>query len=152
MSFKETGNKIPISADELINYLHIQFSAYDNSNKTKSGSNPYTDIVIYTTKDGKTIIIPKEIQQQAIEKFTNTSSTNNTNNVEKPLEYEAVLEDSDTNPSNPPSKDQIYDNNYDLIKLGILFFIVIIVLYLFFNIDNDASMFSTKRIRYYLTK
>ena len=147
MSFKETGNKIPISADELINYLHIQFSAYD---KTKSGSNPYTDIVIYTTKDGKTIIIPKEIQQQAIEKFTNTTD------VKNPFEYEAVLQDSDikspNSPSESASKDQIYDNNYDLIKLGILFFIAIIVLYLFFNIDNDTSMFSAKRIRYYLTK
>jgi len=137
MSFKETGNKIPISADELINYMHIQFSAYD---KTKSGSNPYTDTVIYTTKDGKTISIPKEIQQQAIEKFADIKST--------PFEYEAILPDSESKEvSNNVS---IYDNN--LIKLGLLFFVAIIALYLFFNIDNDASMFSAKRVRYYLTK
>ncbi len=144
MSFKETGNKIPISADELINYMHIQFSAYD---KTKSGSNPYTDIVIYTTKDGKTIIIPKEIQQQAIENFANIESIKST-----PFEYEAVLPNSESKEvsNNVLNDATVYDNN--LIKLGLLFFVAIIALYLFFNIDNDASMFSAKRVRFYLTK
>lgn len=73
MSFQSTGNKVPIQADELISYIHTQLSNYDNLNAENKAniSNPYNDIILYITKEGKTIAIPKDIQDEAIEIWKN---------------------------------------------------------------------------------
>src|SRR5689334_21468905 len=64
MSYKQTGNKVPVTREELINYTHKQIHAYDVG-KLKD-MNPYTEPIIYVTKDGKMIQVPQEIQKEAV--------------------------------------------------------------------------------------
>jgi len=69
MNFQETGTKIPISSQELINYVHTELESYDKKvvlTKGPSFPNPYTDSIIYKTPEGKTIKVPGEIQKEAI--------------------------------------------------------------------------------------
>ena len=49
MSYQITGNKIPVTKDELINYIHEQLAFYDVG-KLKD-MNPYTEPIIYITKE-----------------------------------------------------------------------------------------------------
>lgn len=126
-NFQETGNKIPISFNELMDYAHMKFSEY---NKTKTGPNPFTNPIIYTTKDGKTIMIPTDIQNQAIQLWKKSGGV-------EPFQQEAV---------------DIKKDNHEFLKFTLLTLIIIITLYLFFNADNDQAMFNTKHIKFYLTR
>ena len=79
MEYQETGNKIPISAQELVDYVKQQLAIHDASiasNQTLPDYNPYTHPVIYKTKDGKTIMIPDEIQKQAVSQWHDQNGTN----------------------------------------------------------------------------
>lgn len=60
--YQETGNKIPVTEDELLKVMNQKYKDYYNDN---SLPNPDNTDVIYTTKDGKTIKIPDEIKMKA---------------------------------------------------------------------------------------
>ena len=69
-NFRETGNKVPISYDELLQYVHSklnEFIATIAQTKSLSLNNPFKNPIIYTTPSGKTIRIPDEIQKKAID-------------------------------------------------------------------------------------
>lgn len=68
-SYELTGNQIPVKSDELINYVLNKFLVYNqyvNDTGQEPDFNPYLNPIVYTTKDGKTIEIPKVIVQEAI--------------------------------------------------------------------------------------
>lgn len=141
-NFQETGNKIPVSEDELINYIYSQLAIFD---KTKQGTNPYTTQIIYKTKAGKTIMIPKDIQQRAISLWKMKNKVHE--NFQQEIQTEATAEAAKAEIINNATYD-----NYELLKFTLLILVIIITLYLFFNADNAKSAFSTQNIRYYLTK
>lgn len=60
-TLQETGKQIPVNIQELLLHVEYQLINFDND------VNPYTDILYYHTKDGKTIKIPDNIQKLAIE-------------------------------------------------------------------------------------
>lgn len=92
--YKETGNKVPLPLDELLNYAQEKLHEYDRmveATQSKPSNSPYNDPIIYITKEGKLVQIPKYIQQQAIELWNNTKKklTNFMNQPE--IEYSEDL-------------------------------------------------------------
>jgi hypothetical protein len=70
--YKQTGNKIPLSVDELASHVKQQLYQYDrlkDITQSEPGFNPYKNPVIYTTEEGKTVQIPAELQGQAIQQW-----------------------------------------------------------------------------------
>lgn len=74
--YQFTGKQIPLKVNELVAFVHQKLEQYDNLVKeTKSVPfySPYAHPIIYTTPEGKTVQIPKEIQQQAIDQWTSAT-------------------------------------------------------------------------------
>ncbi|QKF94285.1 hypothetical protein QKU48_gp0827 [Fadolivirus algeromassiliense] len=154
MNFQETGNKIPISAQELVEYVHNQLAAYDAfiaANKTHPDFNPYTHPIIYQTKDGKTIKIPDEIQKSAINDWYQQHGTNIPVMQQVPQQQAPVI------PKLPQGKPQIIvedDNGGEFMKLGLLIFVAVVALYLFYkyNHKSSGSSLNTEQIRAFMSK
>lgn len=66
MDFKQTGKQIEVTVPELTEYVIKQLDLYDKYGDKNDGC-PYTDPIIYTTKDGKTIMVPKDIQKSIVD-------------------------------------------------------------------------------------
>jgi hypothetical protein len=67
--YEQTGNKIPLTIDELMQCVFDRLDIYDSiggGNNTASTYNPYIHPIIYNTRDGRTVQIPEDIQQRAI--------------------------------------------------------------------------------------
>ncbi|ARF09588.1 hypothetical protein Indivirus_1_211 [Indivirus ILV1] len=60
--YQETGNKIPVTEDELLKVMNKKYNEYYYDNTL---SNPDKTEVIYTTSDGKLIKIPDEVKMKA---------------------------------------------------------------------------------------
>lgn len=71
--YQQTGNKIPITLDELMQAVFYRLEMYDKligGNETSNNTyTPYIDPIIYNTQDGRTVEVPKEIQRRAIEEW-----------------------------------------------------------------------------------
>jgi len=157
MSFQETGNKVPISTEELIKYVQFKLSEFDiivTNQKSIPPFNPYVDEIIYKTKDGKMIKVPEEIQKQAI----NIQYQQTGRNIPQAQQMPQTQMQMKPMRRHKLQKKVIYvyeeDNNP--IKLGILIFAAILALYLFFKINSDSKSspygVNTEKLRYYLTK
>ena len=153
MNFKETGNKVPISGEELINYVQHKLGEFDapsSQQKSIPFINPYSQEIIYKTKDGKTIKIPEEIQKQAVDLWYQKTGKNIALMQQiQPLQPEIK--------SSPQKKVvYVYENDDSLIKLAILIFAAVLALYLFFKMNGQSSAspfgVNTEQLRYYLTK
>lgn len=84
--YQFTGNSVPLQLDELKNYVTQLLFQYDKLVKVtdkKPEHNPYTDPIIYTTKEGKTVQIPEDIHNSIVSEY-----------LGKPVEEEVVEEDS----------------------------------------------------------
>ena len=67
--YKETGNKVPLPMDELINFAQEKLQDFDRlveATQSRPERSPYNSPIIYTTKEGKLVQIPEYIQQQAV--------------------------------------------------------------------------------------
>ena len=126
MSYQITGNKIPVTKDELIIYMKEQLSAFDSG--MSKNTNPYTDAIIYNTKDGKMIQIPQEIQKEAITLWN-----------QQPKKFNLPMNENDDN------------DKPDYITIGILILAVILAIYLF-NKSGLNIMFMGPDTKYYLVK
>ncbi len=74
IEYKETGNKVPLPMDELLNFAQEKLQEFDKlveATQTRPTNSPYTNPIIYTTKEGKLVQIPEYIQQQAINLWNN---------------------------------------------------------------------------------
>lgn len=132
MSYQITGNKIPVTKEELINYIHSQLAIYDQGNRE---TNPYNEPIIYTTKDGKTIQVPTEIHNEAVKT------------------WEPKLPPIITK---TPKRKRLVETSkkVDYITLAILIFAAILTIYLYLKIDQgkiENPVFD-QNIRYFLTK
>ena len=162
MSFQETGNKVPISTDELIKYVHfklIEFDAIVAENKSIPSFNPYVHAIIYKTKDGKTIKIPEEIQKQAIDLLYQQTGKN----IQTSQQMPQVPQAQSMQPMQPMRRRKlqkkviyVYEEDNNPIKLGILIFAAVLALFLFFKMNSDAKSspynVDTEQLRYFLTK
>lgn len=129
MSYQITGNKIPISKEELINYTHKQLSLYDAGKM--QDANPYSQPIVYITKEGKMIQVPQEIQKEAISSWTPKPK------VQKaPVRVSVEAEEKE---------------DPDYITIGILLLAAAIALYLFTR-SNKGSVMIDPNTRYYITQ
>ncbi|ARF11545.1 hypothetical protein Klosneuvirus_1_402 [Klosneuvirus KNV1] len=126
MSYKQTGNKIPVTKDELINYIHEQLTFYDVG-KLKD-MNPYTQPIIYITKEGKMIQVPQEIQQEAVASWNPRSKFIQTQD-----------EDDESGKT-------------DYITVGMLILAAIIAIYLFYKSGLIGNVNVNPNTQYYLTR
>jgi hypothetical protein len=149
MNYKETGNKIPISVPELIDFAHQKLAEYDSAvstNKSISFQNPYSEPIIYPTKDGKTIMVPNEIQKQAIDLWYNKTGRNVPVMQQIP-QNEQIVEQ--------PKQEVIYvyEDGNDIFKLAILIVAALFALYLFFNMrETSGSSMSMDKVKFYLVR
>lgn len=95
-NFKETGKQIPINENELIQYVHFQIDRFNELKKATNNTpdiNPYTDMIPYTTKDGKMIAIPKTIQQKALQLLNPINTQQSTAQQQQPSQhnYEIII-------------------------------------------------------------
>jgi hypothetical protein len=65
--YQSTGNNVPLKPDELENVFNHVLNLLKQYDITNSGTNPYSEKLIYTTTDGKVIQIPPTIQDKAIQ-------------------------------------------------------------------------------------
>ena len=82
MHYKQTGKQINIPLDEMVNYTIEKLEQYDremNMNHSIPRDSPYDSPVIYKTKQGKYVEIPKHVQEQAIMKFKEMKTTGHVN-------------------------------------------------------------------------
>ena len=162
MSFQETGNKVPISADELSNYVTSQLQEFDltiSKKKTIPEFNPYIHPIIYKTKDGKTIKIPEGIQKQAVDLWYQKTGKNiplMQQMQQQPQPQPQPQQEIQSQEMQLPKKViYVYENDTSLIRLGILIFAAVLALFLFFKMNNSSSSpfnINTEQLRYYLTK
>ena len=72
--FKHTGNEVQVSADELVSFMKGELRYYDQlTREGKVGENdvsPYRDPWVYTTADNKQVQVPPQIQQMAIDEWS----------------------------------------------------------------------------------
>ena len=133
MNFQETGNKIPVTAQELIDYVQQLLEKHDtdiSTNKVLPNFNPYTNPIIYNTNDGKTIKIPEEIQKQAIDLWYQKNGTN-----------VAVMQQVQPQQIYNQYTEQTVDENKnrentDYFTLFILIIGLVFALYLLYNMNN----------------
>lgn len=147
MEYQETGNKIPINAHELTDYVKQQLASHDafvSGNKTLPEFNPYTHPIIYKTKDGKTIMIPDEIQKQAISQWYQEHGTNVPVAQYLPQETTQVVK----LPQGKPKIEYVDDDNGDYMRLGLLIFTVFVALYLFYKWGHNTSPSSGSGMSY----
>ena len=156
MNFKETGNKVPVTVDELIRFSEQQLGEFDalvSQSKAIPSQNPYTDPIIYTTQEGQTIMVPQEILKLAVNNWYNKPGRNVP--VMQQTNQEVVQEEM--RPKKLPQKKVIYvqENGNDFVKLGILIFAALLALYLFVKMGKTESApfgVTNEQLRYYLTK
>ena len=148
-----TGNKIPVTSQELIMYCQHKLAEFDesvSSNKTIPLINPYTDKIVYVTKEGKTIMIPQEIQKQAVNFWYEKTGRN------VPLMQQTNPDAHNDKMMLRPRRKHIIREQKDYVRLAILVFAALLALYLFFkmsNKHNDVKFgMDPERVRYYLAK
>ena len=163
MNYEETGNKVPISLEELINYVQQQLYIYDNIKAQNPNIvpsiNPYTQPIIYETQDGKIIKIPANIQKQAIELYNKKKENNDINyaydNGNLPSEeYDYDVQSETYKPT------FFSENNMNkYLKLAILILAALLALYYLkkmFDNDifykSDAFVPGATNTRYYLKR
>ena len=152
MNYKLTGKNIPISVEDMMNSVINKLETYDKLQETgaMTDSSPYDDTIIYATKSGKYVKVPKEIQLNAIKVWNDykNNENNNTDYVkandkfnqfqelqnEKPLNME--VEDVEYN--NETKKEVINDNNgTSKLKWIILVLIIIVGLVYYYKIIKN---------------
>lgn len=67
MAYKYTGAQIPVDVNDIYIKVGNELTNYD-MNSDEYDYSPYTDPIIYATPEGKTIVVPDNIQQDIINK------------------------------------------------------------------------------------
>ena len=129
--YQETGNKIPIALTEFINYVQQILNEYDELLKATGTSpdfNPYTETLIYKTKDGKIVQIPEEIKKIAInDRKKNEACENGICSIKnKKIDLVNEIEDKGTT---PPEIVIIKEKNN---KIYYLILIIIILAFIYY--------------------
>ena len=138
MSFQETGNKIPVTHEDLIKYCQYKLAQFDIAIATNKditpNPNPYLDNLIYETEDGKTVMVPEEIQKEAIDMWRKRKNQPK-KQIIKQQQY--------------PQKTK---KNYIVLIIWIL--VALLSAYFFFRSNTQAIKvgLDTEKLTYYLTK
>lgn len=127
--YKKTGMSYQVTVIELVDFCHNKFLEYINLTQTigdQPSKSPFSDPIIYTTKDGKLVQVPKEIQEHALNLFmkkTRESQENRENH-----DNQEIIQENHDNRDNHEIKLEIkQENNYEMFYL-VLFSIIIFYL------------------------
>lgn len=140
--YKPTGNNIPLTYQEIRVCIFDKLKAYDlivGKDAQHSGTdyNPYTDTIIYTTPDGRSVQIPKDVQVAAVEEYltmngpSNFGGVNSVNSVdnEETKQFEPPInlqnDDSDT-PTKVVATKKSHTTTFVVIALVIILVIFLI--------------------------
>jgi len=129
VQYQQTGNQIHLPMDEMMSHVLTKLEEYDELKtvtQSKPNFSPYTDPIIYITVEGKTVEIPKYIQEKAIEmykknKFNKKKSYKNTddgNNDQYMPSFETdfgrglgYINEGHIGPIGSPVESSLVDNN-----------------------------------------
>lgn len=70
--YKKTGRNITVSRDVLMNCVINRLQEYDNSSPVgkRNMNNPYIDVIYAPIEGGKTVQVPSDIHEDAIQEWT----------------------------------------------------------------------------------
>jgi hypothetical protein len=118
--YMQTGNKIEVRENELIQFIFEQLSKYDhdihNMSPEESSYSPYSHPIVYQVGDGRMIEIPKAIQAKAIQIYMEQKNNNQHKQNDEEIQYMPVKVEP--------------DNTMLYVVVG---FILLLVGYLLFN-------------------
>lgn len=150
--YKETGNKVPVSEDELIQYVISKINSYVDYIKQTNNTpkcNPFMEPIIYTTTEGKTIMVPDYIKEKGIQMWSQQNNSPEINEI-------MIKSQKIPTPKNDSKVIYVYENKNDFWVILILVFAAILAAYLFYNISQDGTKsyatLDTDNIRYFLSK
>jgi hypothetical protein len=70
--YRKTGNVHHIPLPEMIDHVILKINQFNEIKEATGGTppqNPFTDALVFTTNDGRTVQIPEQVQKQAIEHY-----------------------------------------------------------------------------------
>ena len=122
MKYQETGTKIPIKKNELMELVFQELEAYEdyvkrNNGKEEISNSPFNNQILLTTSEGKTIQVPIEIQEEAINIY---------------LQQREKEQENNENSEN----DEYNENNYDMKQIEVeqdntLYYILVAIVIIF---------------------
>lgn len=122
MKYQETGTKIPIKKNELMELVFQELEAYEDYVKRNNGNeeisnSPFNNQILLTTSEGKTIQVPIEIQEEAINIY---------------LQQREKEQENNENSEN----DEYDENNYDMKQIEVeqdntLYYILVAIVIIF---------------------
>lgn len=113
MRYKQTGKQINIPLDEMINYTIEKLEQYDremNMNHSVPRDSPYDSPIIYKTKQGKHVEIPKHVQEQAILKFKEMKTAGHVNYQNGDALNDELIQELPITDNMGPTNTNIYRN------------------------------------------
>lgn len=80
-SYTKTGNSIPISVDDMTNFVLTELQKYDLNPESYEKNSPYTTELIYTLPNATQVRVPEQIQIDAINMWTQYNKTHNNKEI-----------------------------------------------------------------------
>ena len=142
--YKETGNKVPLPMDELINFAQEKLQDFDRlveATQSRPKRSPYNSPIIYTTKEGKLVQIPEYIQQQAINLWE--SAKRGLTNPPDRRQYQEEEEEELPFPEDPEDYEKLEKESKDegnTWKYVLCFIITILILISSYVMMNEKTL------------
>lgn len=132
--YEETGKRIPVSTEELVAFSYQKLEDYDRAIKSigsKPNYNPYIEPILFTTKQGKLIKVPMDIQQKVVADWIAQKNKNVI--TELPVDQNKDIDKEEVNKQiNKQINEKIYiikeDNKYSTL------FVICILVMLFLGL------------------
>lgn len=70
--YRKTGNTHHIPLPDMIEHVVMKINQFNEIKEATGGvppQNPFSDPIVFTTKDGRTVQIPEQVQQQAVQEY-----------------------------------------------------------------------------------
>ena len=133
-TYSKTGNKIEINKTATILYVLLMLSEYDKSIEKNEyvDTDPYNDDIVMPTENNKYIVVPKELQEHAINQW---------NIGKKEKKEKKILHDYDNDNDNDNDDNENNDKNkkYNFLGCFILIIFIIIICYFVWNKNETIN-------------
>ena len=164
MNYQDTGNKIPVPVQELTAYVQKKLAEYDQLNLLQispHGSidsllndkpNPYNDTIIYMTKDGRLIKVPKDIQNIAIDLWNSNKNVQDVNKYYSTSEGDQLPNNMTQNISEVNPGSSTTNNGFNWLYLLIILLVLLFIGYIIYSYTLPSVVITNPtNQRYFLT-